>query len=359
MKRCAALFLLCLILLGCAREPAPTEPTETVPVSTAPTEPSTVPTTVPETTEPAPAFFHPLTGEPMDAPYDNSRPYMVMINNIRVAQPQCGTSRADMMFEILVEGGITRMMALFTTPQGDTPIGSIRSLRPYYLSLARGYDAIVVHAGGSQQAYGDLYTTGWDHLDGVSGANSGAYYYRVQERIDNAGYEHSMFLNMEDAVAYAIERECRLEHEDFEYALVFDDAPLTTGSPAAQVTVSFRGSKQTLFDYDPQTGLYTGSQYDEIWADGNDGTPQTFRNLIVLQADAWTVDDYGRLAMDLTGKGDGLLIRDGHCIPIVWSRETESDPFYYSLADGSPAALGVGRSYVAITPTMEDTELQP
>lgn len=59
----------------------------------------------------------------MAEPYDGSRPYAVMINNIQVAMPQCGTSKADIIYEVLAEGGITRMMAIFSQLEGDTPIG--------------------------------------------------------------------------------------------------------------------------------------------------------------------------------------------------------------------------------------------
>lgn len=176
----------------------------------------------------------------MAEPYDGSRPYAVMINNIQVAMPQCGTSKADIIYEVLAEGGITRMMAIFSQLEGDTPIGSIRSLRPYYLSIARSYDAIMVHAGGSEGAYSDLSTSGWDHIDGVQGSNSGSYYYRVPERINSAGYEHSLFINMDDAVSYAEEMGCQFQHTDDQNYLSFTDQPLTGGTPAESVTVHFR-----------------------------------------------------------------------------------------------------------------------
>lgn len=90
-----------------------------------------------------------------------------MINNIVYAQPQVGISNADIIYEIPAEGGITRMMAIFSHLYDIESVGSIRSLRPYYLSVALSYDAIVIHAGGSEQAYSDVKTYNADHLDGV------------------------------------------------------------------------------------------------------------------------------------------------------------------------------------------------
>ena len=105
------------------------------------------------------------------------------------------------------------------------------------------------------------------------------------------------------------------------------------------MTVHFRTSKETSFTYDPDAGLYSGFQYGEDWADGNDGTVQTFRNILVLYAETQTIDDTGRLAIDLVGEGEGYLIRDGKCVAITWSREEEDAPFIYHLPDGTEAAL--------------------
>ena len=163
MKKQLAAGLACLLLLtGCAKSPATEDTTPTLPETTPVTSaPTAAPETVPPETEKAPSYVNPLTGEALSAPYDESRPYAVMINNIQVAMPQCGTSHADIMYEVLAEGGITRMMAIFSNLEGETPLGSIRSLRPYYLSIARSYDAIMVHAGASEGAYADLASTGW------------------------------------------------------------------------------------------------------------------------------------------------------------------------------------------------------
>lgn len=361
MKKYIVLLLACLLALsgcgnGAGETTAPStesEPTLRIETTAPDTQPVTEPVTEPQNTD-----VNPLTGLPVDTPYDGSRPYAVMINNISVAQPQCGTTQADIMYEVLVEGGITRMMAIFSDLDSETPIGSIRSLRPYYLSIARAYDAIVVHAGGSTQAYTDLTDSGWDHIDGVNGSGSGSYFYRVQERIDRAGYEHSMFIDARDAVEYAEAQDCRFYHEGHAAPFTFTDEPLAAGEAAGNVTVHFRTSKETAFTYDGQTGLYAGAQYGDDWADGNDGTVQTFRNLLVLHAQTQTVDDVGRLAVTLVGSGDGYLIRDGYCIPIHWSRGAEDTPFLYTDEAGQPLSLGVGRSYIAITPPESALDLE-
>ena len=122
-------------------------------------------------------YYAPLTGEPLSSKPANTRPFAVMINNIVFAQPQVGISNADMIYEIPAEGGITRMMAIFSHLYDVESVGSIRSLRPYYLSVALSYDAIVIHAGGSEQAYSDVKTYNADHLDGVRDGNTSSMFY--------------------------------------------------------------------------------------------------------------------------------------------------------------------------------------
>ena len=127
-------------------------------------------------------YYAPLTGEPLSTKPENTRPFAVMINNIVYAQPQVGISNAEMIYEIPAEGGITRMMAIFSHLYDVESVGSIRSLRPYYLSVALSYDAIVIHAGGSEQAYSDVKTYNADHLDGVRDGNTSSMFYRDASR---------------------------------------------------------------------------------------------------------------------------------------------------------------------------------
>ena len=90
-----------------------------------------------------------LTGLPIDEEYVNKRPIRVMINNLEGAQPLLGVSDADLIYECPVEGGITRLLAIFKNPKGIQKIGSVRSARPYFINIAQGLDAIYMHIGGS------------------------------------------------------------------------------------------------------------------------------------------------------------------------------------------------------------------
>ena len=369
MKRMIALSLaVCMTLcfFGCAKEPEQTVP----PTTTAPAQ-TTVPATVPPTeppiepptemptetpteppTEPpvvVPLYTNPLTGEPMDEPMMN-RPFAIMHNNIRAAQPQCGISSADIFYEMLVEGGITRCMGLYSNLSGDMPMGSMRSARLYYAQIAQGYDAIYVHAGGSEEAYSYLRSTGWNHLDGVGGPNAGSYFYRDQKRL-SAGYalEHTMFITADTVVKYAADRGFTLEREEeMDFGLHFVEDGTPDGTDANQVIVNFRnGGKTTTFDYDPETALYMASQFGKEYADGNNGQVLAFTNLLILESTDRAIDNAGRLRVETTGGGNGYFACGGKIVPITWSRDGVYDNFQYFLEDGTELNLGIGKTYIA------------
>lgn len=362
MKRIMALILAALMLLtlaACGGEvnetttgPAPTTaeplPPETDPPTDPPTEPSTEPSAEPS--EPVFTATNPLSGVQSAEPLYN-RPFAVMINNIRYAQPLCSVSEADMMIEALTEGGITRFLALYTDLEQVEHIGSIRSSRPCYISLARAFDAIYVHAGGSRQAYDLLSSTGIDHLDGIRAASSA--FYRDQARL-SAGYstEHTLFTEGSNLVAQAEKQGCtmtRQEPIDFGYQFTALDA-LEEGDSAQKIRVSFgKNGKTTDLTYDADAGNYHAAQYGDEMVDGNTGEAVTFANVLVLEVKTTSEGQY--VMMTLTGSGKGWFASGGRMVPITWSRSGESEPFVFTLEDGSGITLATGHTYMALVPT--------
>lgn len=368
MKRLiSALLVTCMVLClaACGEKPQPTEPvTEPAVPSTAPVTEPTVPDTEPPTeaptemptepvTEPAPEeiYYSPLTGEVIAAPM-TSRPYAVMHNNIQKAQPQCGSGSADIFYEVMVEGGITRCMGIYSSLPGDQPMGSMRSARLYYCQIAQGYDAIYVHAGGSEEAYGYLSETKYGHIDGVNGPGASRFFYRDQDRL-NAGFalEHTMFIKASDIEAYVKDQNIPTErNEAMDYGLHFvEDGTPADGTDASTVVVNFRyGGKTTTFNYDDTAGVYNARQYGNDFIDGNTGKPLSFTNLIIIESTDKVIDNAGRLRVDTVGSGKGYFACGGKIIPITWSRDGVYDNFVYRTADGAELNLGVGKTYIGI-----------
>lgn len=350
------MLVLCLMLSACGTAEETTEATETTPVTeetvqydgpTEPTDPPYEGTTAP--TEPPvavdPNTFNPLTGEKLEQP-GNARPYSIMINNSSEALPHLGTSQASIIYETLVEGGITRMMAIFLDPANVGPIGPVRSTREVYVSVMQAYDTIHSSAGGSTVGINNLAAINWDYINGL---NSG-YFYRDQERLARVALEHTMFIKGENLVKLANDfgyRTTRMEATD--YGLHFDDEVALEGETANTIRIRFQnGGKSTVCNYDSESGMYTLYQKDRDYIDGTTGELVPFRNVVILHADTYLKADGVHTYVEAVGSGNGYYARDGKIVPITWSRESDSAPFIYKLADGTDVTFGVGTSYIAI-----------
>lgn len=357
MKRLiAVMLLLCLVLTGCGGEEELLPPETTLaPTTEATTEATTEPTTEP--TEPPVLYRNPLTGQPVDAPVTN-RPVAVVINNIYDAQPLHGVGQADVLFEIVAEGGgpITRMLAVYTDVNGVPKIGSIRSARTYLLELAQSFNAFFVHAGGSEYAYKELRTSGYDHLDGRVEAG----FYRDKAR-QSSGYalEHTLFSDGERILKQVEKKGLSLiNEEETNYGFQFADENVLQGEPATHIELRFttKNGKGTFFDYDESTGLYGTTQYfynthKKELLDANDAEEVTFKNVIVLFAKTTTDSKAYRMFAELIGEGTGYYACGGQIVPITWKRGAENEPFAYFMEDGTPVTLGVGTTYVGVLAT--------
>lgn len=364
-------------------------------------EPEPQPEPEPEIVEPEPEpepepvlYMSPLSGEMLEEDISARRPYAVMLNNLYKALPQCGVSKADMIFEMVVEGNITRMMGLFQDISDIGPIGTVRSSRPYYLNLVQAFDAVYIHAGGSDQAYTDIDRLGIMNLDGVNGAAGDHMFYRDSYRRNNVGYEHSLFTSSELIEDYVSGLNFRKEHkEGYTCSLSFRDekaaaeakaakaaeaqagpaeassepagAPDAAAKPgsvvtplpventpenasesaAENITVILNPQKTTSFEYDPDTERYLVSEYGEKYLDGNTGEQLSVKNVIVMYVAYSNVpgDTYGRLRANMAG-GEGAYICEGEMRDISW--ECSANGLFFKEADGSPLELAAGNSFV-------------
>ncbi len=357
MKRLFALLLAVLMLLcACGGESA-----ETTGNTEESTTESTSSNTATEDTTPEPPqqevlYRHPLTGEPLDAPY-TGRPTAVVINNIKACMPQSGLLGADMIYEVETEGGITRLLALYTELEKVEKIGPVRSARTYFSNIATSYDVPLVHCGGSRSALAKKYDdvnvlAKWEHIDQ---AYNGKYFFRDKDR-KKQGYatEHTLFTTGEDLLAVVAKKGYDKTYENgTNYGLQFADKVNLNGETANSIVVDFRGSKTTTMTYDAKLGLYKASQYKKDHIDDITDETVTYRNVLVLRAEQWLKSDgkYNRSYYDLIGEGEGYFACDGQIVPIKWTRKSVTDQFSYTLSDGTPITLGVGRSYIGVIHT--------
>lgn len=348
-KRTLAMILTALMIVSLAGCGGKTDP-EPDPEPAEKTDPVPPPEPEPEPEPDVPVGVNPLTGFPMEPEYEQNRPIAIMLNNLKAAQPQLGISQADIVYEVPVEGGITRMLCLYQTVEGVETLGSVRSARPYFVELALGHDAIYVHAGGSQEAYSNLRSWQVDHMDGVRGGEDAKIFWRDPERKKSNGYEHSLLTSGEKIQEYLSKGKLRLEHnEGWNYLQAFaEDGTPAGGETAEHVKVRFSAYKTGTFDYDAASGKYLVGQYGKEHVDGSTGDQVAATNVLVLKTSVAVLDNVGRLRVQTTGEGEGLYFCGGKTVPIRWSRRDRNTAFDYTLEDGSSLALGQGNSYVCI-----------
>lgn len=336
-----------LALAACGGKPEPEpEPGEQTQEPVTPPEPEPEPEPEPY----VPAGTNPLTGLPIEPEYVGLRPIAIVLNNLKAAQPQLGISQADIIYEVPVEGGITRMLVLCQTVEGVEILGSVRSARPYFVELALGHDAVFVHAGGSQEAYSNLSSWKVDHMDGVRGGEDAKIFWRDPDRKKNNGYEHSLITSGEKILEYLSKGKIAAEHAgSWQYLQAFkEDGTPAGGETAEHIEVRFSAYKTGTFDYDAASGIYLVGQYGKEHVDGSTGDQVSAVNVLVLETSTAVLDSVGRLRVQTTGEGKGTFFCGGRAVPIQWSRKDRNTPFSYTLEDGSSLALGQGNSYVCI-----------
>jgi len=298
----------------------------------------------------------PLTGLPMDERFIRNRPLAVVINCMPEALPANGISEADILYEYLVEGGFTRMLAIFQDASHVELIGSIRSARHYTVQIAHSHDAILVCAGRSPLAQREMTSLGLPVLNEVEGPHRDIFF-RDRNRVPGNRVQllHSVVISGERLRQWLPEYGFRLElSSDFQHTQRFvEDGTPQRGEVAASVEVRFSGAKKTSFSYDAAAGGYHVRQSNTDFIDATNGERPAFTNVLVLRTSVSDIpgDTSGRITFETTGRGTGHFINGGKVVDIDWMRTDLSSQFVFTLRDGSPLEFGIGRTYICIVPT--------
>ncbi|WP_162463273.1 DUF3048 domain-containing protein [Paenibacillus psychroresistens] len=306
-------------------------PTEVVTPS-----PSPIPTPDP--------YKAPLTGLGIEAPI-TARPIMYMVENSPSARPQTGLTDADVVYEILAEGEITRFIAVY---QSKVPavIGPVRSIRPYFVEIGKGLDAIVVHAGWSQDGMNAIVRLKVDHLDQVYGDDR--YYWRDKSR----KAPHNLYSNVEKIRQAALDKKF---HVEWKNPLLKFTAPLDSkleGQVVNNITIPYIAGYKVGYTYDKVSGLFQRSMLGEPHKDKVSGQIIEAKNIIICEASHQILDKEGRRAVNIHGPGKGYLLQEGIIKEVTWK---EKDGFIRVSDTTGELGLLPGKTWIQVVP--KGTEL--
>ncbi|ADC49999.1 hypothetical protein BpOF4_09720 [Alkalihalophilus pseudofirmus OF4] len=255
-------------------------------------------------------FTHPLTG--MKSEYEaKNRPVAVMINNHPAARPQTGLVDADVMYEVLAEGEMTRFVAIFhsTLPE---EVGPVRSAREYHIELVNGYDAAFVTHGWSPGAEQQLRAGRTDYLSGLQ--YDGSLFQRSSDR----RAPHNSYITFEN-IKKGIEQEgYEWEAEVTPLTFYTNDDIQVVGNAASEVVINYLNRNEVTYSYDETTGMYHRFNGEMQTVDYKTDEPLEAANLFIVETGHRVVDDAGRREINLTEGGRGLLIQSGIANEVMW-----------------------------------------
>lgn len=297
--------------------------------------------------------LNPLTGLTINKSSVNSRPVAVMINNIEQAQPLMGISKADIVYECLVEGGITRLVAIYKDASDVGTIGSIRSARPPFIEIARGFQSVYIHCGTSTQAE-ELLNSGVINNFDLGKYSSWAW--RDEERLNN-GYsvEHTLVTDGKTIVNNAENTGVNMT-VSYNYPQKFgSNSQVNNGETAKNIIAEFSNYKSTSFKYDENEQTYIVSQFGEEMYDDTYDIHNTAENVLVLNVNSYLIDSE-HVNLDIVGNGSGYYMSSGKAIKINWSKSNSDSPIEYTTESGEALIMKPGRQYVCCIPVSQSVQ---
>jgi hypothetical protein len=293
--------------------------------------------------KPAPKYYFPLTGLLAPDEVSTQKPITgIIIENSPDARPQSGLAAAEVVYEAIAEGGITRFLALY---QQEKPqlIGPVRSLRPYYVDWLTPYDASIAHVGGSRKALETVRGGGYRDLDQMLNADT---YWRTRDRYA----PHNVYTSFEKLDGLNAAKHYTSSHPK----LIERTDPVKTPPTAPHINVTVSGPwYNSTWDYREADNIYTRSQSGAEHVDREAG--QITANVVVVLKQtmdtAW--EDGPREFYQTTGSGEAIVFQNGQAQAVTWHKASAAEQFSFTTPDGKPFPLARGKVWLTAVPVNE------
>jgi hypothetical protein len=264
---------------------------------------------------------------------------VVMIENQEHARPhQQGLSDALLVEEWPVEGFITRFAVVFNGNDLPKKAGPVRSIRPYFIHSLAPWPVLLLHAGGSPEAFEAVNASAT-----IEAANGiGGTYYEFFHREDGIPAPHDLFIDRANMQHIALEHDM-----DTMRWPPYNTGIAAKGEPVSQISVNFYNpDHDTSYEYDPRTQRYIRTNGDVE----NQASPA---NVLFLEIPVTGIGEFGRLQIPVRGDGALLLFRNGMLAQGTWEKANDTEAFHFLAQDGSPLNLARGQTWMTVLPSFD------
>lgn len=289
----------------------------------------------------------PLTGEAAPSSLANRRPIAVILDNYSPdARPQSGLDRADIVFETLAEGGITRFLAIYQQ-QDASVIGPVRSTRLYFNSWAAGLDVIFGHDGGNVDALQQLPQL--TSIDNIDADRTVGPFYRVSTRV----IPHNEYTSTTRLRSFAAAHGGSITGTPATLPFTAD-APASRRPSHFTLSIDFSyGDYNVQWQYDPRANDYLRFMGGAPHVDAITGKQLTAKNIVVMRtAESADHDPFtpGSIRLQTQGSGPATVYRDGQAIAGNWDKSSVESPLRWLDPSGQPIKLDRGPTWVEVVP---------
>ncbi len=278
----------------------------------------------------------------------NERPIAVMIDNHNGAWPQAGLQKAYMIYEIIVEGGETRLMALFKGAEAEK-IGPVRSARHYFIDYAMENDAIYVHFGESPQASSDIKKYSVNEIDGIT--EDGTTFWRVKDK----AAPHNAVTSTAKLIESAKNKKYKMtSNKESILNYVTEEVNLEEAEQATSITIPHSDLQTVKYEYNAESKVYERQARGKTQTDWDTGSAITTKNILITFCDNYTLSDTekkGRQGLKNIGTFDGYYITNGKAMPIKCIKEARDEQTKYQDLAGNEIKINDGNTFVNICPT--------
>jgi hypothetical protein len=288
--------------------------------------------------------IYPITGEPIPAGTTLTSSLASKIDNLSVARPQIGLQYTDEVFEELVEGGLTRYVAVWQShiPKTYGPVRSIRGMDPYIVSPLGG---MITYSGGQPYFVRRIQDTVVKNVsDDVYGGDSSLFH-----RIGTKSAPHNLVASGQN-ILKKFGSKIAPPAQQYSFASSVDKATASlVGTPTTTIKPTFSGVSHPTWKWSASKGVWLRFQSTGAKDTSDDGKQLRAVNVITMRVTLKTIKHTP--VSQLIGTGKATVSTNGKTVTGTWTKATKKGKLRFVSDAGGPLVLAPGNTWIEIVPT--------